>query len=261
MALTFLYKNKLENVVSMTESEFDGGGSWGTAYIADDDINSAFRGDLHYNNPGVGTTTIVFTFGSAVYIDTIACVHNLTTTGTMWLTAGVHSGDTSQTFGVPVDGHGTSYKYFIDQYATSFQPYMVWRIHLKGATAISQHQINELYLGRRTVIEEMPSYPFVTGEEENSIELVSERGQKWVYQNYVRKTWSFSFEGVGAVTENALYKMYKYCRKNTQPFWMSLDPNNNPLDIKFARFQENAFLSEEITKNIFDISLSIESEI
>ena len=257
--LTFLYKNKLKDAVSISESEFDYG--WGTAYLIDDDINSAFRGDLHYNNPGVGTTTIVFDLGTSVYIDTIACIHNLTTTGTMWLTAGNTSGEVAQTFGVPVDGLGTSYKYFIDQYATSFQPYQYWRLHMKGVTAISQHQVNEIFLGRRTLIEEMPSYPFVTGIEENTVDLISERGQKWVYKNYDREYWIMNFESVSATTENALHKMYKYCRKNTQPIWMALDAENTPLDIEFVRFKDGAFLSEEITKNIYDLTVEFDKEI
>lgn len=252
--ITFLYQNKLKDVVSITESELDGGGSWGTAYIADDDINSAFRGDLHYTNPGVGTTTITFSFGSAIYIDSIIAITNLTTTGTMWLMGGTIASTGNFITGVPIDGLGTSHKYFENQ------GYQYWKFNMKGATAISQHQLNELFLGRRTLIEEMPSYPFITGVEENTIDLVSERGQKWVYQNYDREYWIMNWEGVTAVTENALHKMYKYCRKNTQPLWMSLNADADPLDIKFVRFRDGAFLSSEETKNVYDLTVEFESE-
>jgi len=260
MPITLLYKNKVKEAVSITESEFDYG--WGTAYLYDDDINSAFRGDLHYNNPGVGTSTLTFSFGSAVFMDSIAVVSNLTTTGTMWLTAGIAPDNVAESFSIPIDGLGTSHKYFGDGFVTATpQAYQYWRLWFKGATAISQHQINELFLGRRTLIQEMPSYPFENNVEENTVDLVSERGQKWVYQNYEREYFIMNFEGVNATTENNLFKMYKYCGKNTQPFWMCLDPENNPLDIKFVRFKEGAFLSSEETKNIFDITMEVEKEI
>lgn len=237
------------NVASMTENQSTSG--WGTSFIGDGDINSAFRG----TSTVIGTTTILFTFGSAVYMDSIVCVTNLTSTGTLVLRAGPSNLVSAQAFGIPIDGLGTSYKFFGNN------GYQYWRLDLHGATALGQHQCNEIFLGKRLTISEMPSYPFVTGVEENTIELVSERGNKWVYQNYDREYWVMNFEGVGAVTENALHKMYKYCRKNTQPLWMNLDEENNPLDIKFVRFRDGAFLSSEETKNVFDLTMELEKEI
>ncbi len=252
MAITFLYKNKLENVTSITESEFTPG--WGTALLSDNDLNSAFRGDVHYFTM-TGTTTILCNFGSAVYMDSVACVNNMPYNGTMWLTGGTISSALDFTTGIPIDGLGTSHKYFGNQ------GYQYWKLWMHGQTANRTHQVNELFLGKRTTISEMPSYPFSETIEESTIDLISEKGNKWVYQNYERKIWSFNFEGVNATTENNLYSLYKYVRKNTQPFWMCIYPETSPLDIKFVRFQSNAFLSEEITKNIFDISMSVESEV
>ncbi len=252
MSITFLYKNKLENVTSITESESTPG--WGTAYLYDDDINSAFRGDVHYFTM-TGTTTILCNFGSAVYMDSVICVNNMPYNGTMWLTGGTIASALDFTTGVPIDGLGTSHKYFGNQ------GYQYWKLWMHGQTSKRQHQVNELFLGKRTTISEMPSYPFSETIEESTIDLISEKGNKWVYQNYERKIWSFNFEGVNATTENNLYSLYKYVRKNTQPFWFCINPDINPLDINFVRFRDNSFLSDEITKSIFDISLEIEEEI
>ena len=255
MPLTFLYKNKIEEATSITESETSGDPGWGTTQFYDYDLNSAFRGDAHYFVQGVGTTFIRFNFGSAVYMDSVVSVLNLNNTGTCWITAGTIVSCGDFTTGIPLDGLGTAHKYFGNQ---AFQ---YWKFNMMGVTANGPHQINELFLGKRTSIQEMPSYPFENGIEENTIDLISERGQKWVYPNYNREYWILNFEGVNASTENNLFKMYKFCRKDTQPFWMLLDPDNNPLDIKFIRFKNNSFLSEEITKNIFDISMEVEKDI
>lgn len=255
MSITFLYRNKIKESISITESSNDGSGDWGTSKLYDDDLNSAFRNDVFYFTAATGTTSILFNFGSAVYMDSVASILNLTPTGTCWLKAGTTSVCGDFTTGVPIDGLGTSYKYFGNQ------GYQYWKINLKGVTAIGQHQINELSLFKRTSIAEMPSYPFENNIEENTVDLISERGQKWVYSNYSRESWVMNFEGVGAITENDLFKMYKYCRKNTQPFWMLLDPDNNPLDVKFVRFRDGAFLSDEIVKNVFDITMELEKEI
>ncbi len=252
MSISFLYKNKLENVTSITESEFTPG--WGTAFLYDNDLNSAFRGDVHYFTM-TGTTTVLFNFGSAVYMDSVVCVNNMPYNGTMWLTGGTISSALDFTTGIPIDGLGTSHSYFGNQ------GYQYWKLWMHGQTANRTHQINELYLGKRTSITEMPSYPFENNIEENSIDLISERGQRWVYQNYVRKNAILNFEGVNATTESALFNMYKFVRKDTIPFWVCLNPDNSPLDINYVRFRDSAFLSDEITKNIFDITIELEKEL
>lgn len=259
MPITFLYKNKIKDAVSMTESEINVYNGWGTSNLADDDINSAFRGDTHLINPNIGTTTILFNFGSAVYMDSIAIVCNLTINGTCWLTAGINPINIAETFGIPLNGLGTAHSYFGGQFQTDPpQPYQYWKLYMKGATSILTHQINELFLGKRTTISEMPSYPFINEIEENTVELISERGQRWSYSNYEREYWILNFEGVNAATESSLFNIYKYCRKNTQPFWFCLYPDTEPLNIKFVRFRDNAFLSSEETKNVYDITIELE---
>ena len=248
MAITFLYKNLIETATKITENSSRP--HYGTAFIYDNDLNSVYRGTA-----GNGTSTILFDFGSAVYMDSVACISNLTTSGTMVLRAGTLSSVGDQVFGIPVDGFGTSHKFFGDQ------GYRYWRLDAFGQTAIFKHQINEVFLGKRLSISEMPSYPLENSIEEDTTELISERGQRWVYHNFEQENWIFNFEGVNSTTENNLYKMYKYCRKNTQPFFMNLNLDDNANNIKYIRFKENAFLSEEITKNCFDISLEIESEV
>ena len=248
MPITFLYNNLIDQATSIKESTVIS--QYGTSYVHDGDLNSAYRG-----TSGNGTSTLLFDFGSAVYMDSICCISNLTTTGTLVLRAGATSSVGDQVFSIPIDGLGTSHKFF-GNFA-----YQYWRVDLFGQTGILKHQINELFLGKRLSIVEMPSYPLENSIEENTTELTSERGQKWVYSNYERENWILNFEGVNRTTENNLYNMYRFVRKNTQPFFMALDSDNNPNEIKYVRFKDNAFMSDEITKNVFDISLEIEKEV
>lgn len=248
--ITFGYKNKIAEATSITEN--CNSPTFGTAYLFDGDINSAFRGTATVN----GTTTVLFTFGSAIFIDTIACITNLTTSGNLTLRAGATSLVTGTAFNLSLNGSGTSHLYFGNN---GFQ---FWRIDLyDGLTAIGKHQINEAFLGKRVVISEMPSYSLENSIEEDSVELTSERGQRWVYHNYDMESWVFNFEGINSTNEGKLYNMYRYVQKNTTPFWMLLDPENNPNDIKHVRFKDNAFLSSEVTKNVFDVTLEVERKI
>lgn len=249
MPLTFLYKNLINNVTSITENQSSPG--WGTAFLYDGDINSVFRGIA----TAIGTTTVLFNFGSAVYMDSVVCVSNLILSGTMILRAGTISSVGNQAFGIPIDGLGTSHKFFDNN------GYQYWRLDLYGTTAFGKHQINEIFLGKRLSIAEMPSYLLNNSIEEDTTELISERGQKWIYHNCEKEGWIFNFESVNATTENDLLLMYKFVRKNTQPFFMALDPDNNPNNIKYVRFKDNSFLSDEVTKNVFDLTMEIEEEI
>ena len=106
----------------------------------------------------------------------------------------------------------------------------------------------------------MPSYPLENSIEEDTTELISERGQKWIFFNYERENFTFNFEGISNSIENGLYKMYKYCRKNTQPFFMNLNLDDNTNNIRYVRFSDKGFLSDEITKNIFDITIELIEE-
>lgn len=248
MPITFLYKNKLLDAVSITENSSRA--YYGTSFLMDFDTNSVYRG-----TSGNGTSTVLFTFGSAVYMDSVCCITNLTSSGTMVLRAGTISSVGDQVFGIPIDGLGTSYKYF-----GNFG-YRYWRLDLFGVTAIFKHQVNECFIGKRLSIAEMPSYPLENSVEEDTTELTSERGQKYIYTNHQRENWVLNFEGVNAATENGLYNMYRFVRKNTQPLWMNFDAENNPNDMKYVRFRDNAFLSSEVTKSIFDITCEIEEEI
>mgnify|MGYP001602518738 FL=1 len=247
MSISFLYKNLLDNVTKVTESATVS--QYGTAFLYDGDLNSVYRG-----TSGNGTSTILFDFGSAVYMDSVACISNLTTSGTLVLRAGTISTVGDQVFGLPIDGYGTSHKYF-----GNFG-YRYWRLDAWGVTAIFKHQLNECFLGKRLSISEMPSYPLQNSIEEDTVELISERGQRWFYFNYERENWIFQWEGINTVTEDGLYHMYRYCRKNTQPFFMALNPDTDPNDIRYVRFKDNAFLSSEVTKNVYDLTLEVESE-
>jgi hypothetical protein len=259
--ISFLYKNLIKSAVGITESESSPDPGWGTANIFDDSLNSAYRSDVHYFTSGAGTTTLEFNLGSAIFADSIVVVSNLTKYGTMWLTAGTGPGNVAETFGVPLDSSGTSHKYFWNQYVTDPpQAYQYWKLWFQGVTAIGVHQINEVFLGRRNLVQEMPSYPFENGVEENITELVTEKGQKYIYSNYERETYTFNFEGVNSTTESSLWNMYKYVKKNTQPFFMNLD-NTKPMDTKFVRFSDKGFLSEEITKNVYDLTIELQKEI
>ena len=67
MAITFLYKNLIETATKITENYSRL--YYGTAFLFDGDLNSAYRGTA-----GNGTSTILFDFGSAVYMDSVTCV-------------------------------------------------------------------------------------------------------------------------------------------------------------------------------------------
>src|SRR3990167_302323 len=248
MSITFLYKNLINNATKITENSSRP--YYGTAYIYDNDLNSVYRG-----TSGNGTSTVLLDFGSAVYMDSVACISNLTTSGTLVLRAGTISSVGDQVFGIPIDGYGTSHKFF-----GNFD-YRYWRLDAFGQTGIGKHQINEAFLGKRLSISEMPSYPLENSIEEDTTELISERGQKWIYKNFEQENWIFNFEGVNSTTENNLYKMYKYVKKDTTPLWMNLNLDDNANNIKFIRFKENSFLSEEITKNVFDLTIEFYNEI
>ncbi len=252
MSMVFLYNNLIKRALSITESEYDP--AFGTANLFDDDVNTVFRGDFHYFTM-TGTTTLLFNFGSAVYADSVACVTNAPLNGTLLLRAGTVSSVGNFVSNIPLDVSGTSYKNI------SIQSYQYWRLDLRGQTGIAQHQVNELFLGIRKTITELPSYPIETGVEEDVSELVSERGQKWIYTNFNREYWVFNFEGINAATEADLYNMYKFCGKNSTPFWMILDVENDSQNIKFCRFKDRSFLSNEVTKNIFDLTLEIERDL
>ena len=248
MSITFLYKNLINNATKITENSSRP--YYGTAFLYDSDLNSVYRG-----TSGNGTSTVLFDFGTAIYMDSVACISNLTTSGTLVLRAGTISSVGDQAFGIPVDGYGTSHKFF-----GNFG-YRFWRLDAFGQTGIGKHQINEISLFKRLSITEMPSYPLENSIEEDTTDLISERGQKWIYHNFEQENFTFNFEGVNSTTENDLYKMYKYCRKNTQPFFMNLNLDDNANNIKYVRFKDGAFLSSEETKNVFDVTIELEKEI
>src|SRR3990167_5693995 len=99
MPITLLYKNKIQDAVSITENASIS--QYGTSYIYDVDTNSAYRGTTGY-----GTTTILFDFGSAIYMDSACCITNLTSSGTLVLRVGATSSVTGTAFGIPLDGFG-----------------------------------------------------------------------------------------------------------------------------------------------------------
>src|SRR3972149_3973356 len=96
MSITFLYKNLINNATKITENSSRP--YYGTAYIYDNDLNSVYRG-----TSGNGTSTVLFDFGSAVYMDSVACISNLTTSGTLVLRAGTISSVGDQVFGIPIE--------------------------------------------------------------------------------------------------------------------------------------------------------------
>lgn len=248
MSIIFLYKNLLSNAISVTENCSSVG--YGTSQIFDGDVNSPFRGTATVT----GTTTILFNFGSAVYADSVAAISNIPLNGAFLIRAGTNSSVNDFVSSITLNTSGTSYKNI------NTQNYQYWRLDCFGATGIGKHQINEFFLGRRKVVTEMPSYPVENGIEEDNVELTSERGQRWVYNNFNREYWIFNFEGVNSTTESDLYNIYRFCGKNTTPFWMILD-DTNVMDIKLCRFRDKSFLSNQVTKNVFDITMEIEREI
>src|SRR3972149_590121 len=87
------------------------------------------------------------------------------TSGQLRLRTGTISSVGDQVFGIPIDGFGTSHKFF-----GNFG-YRFWRLDAFGQTAIFKHQINECFLGKRLSISEMPSYPLENSIEEDTTEF------------------------------------------------------------------------------------------
>ena len=249
MSMVFLYKNLIKNTNQIIANSMESG--YGSSALFDDDINSPYRGTATV----IGTTIVFFDFGSSVYVDSAACVSNIPVNGSFKLMAGTTNPCLDFSILPALNVSGTFYK------DIGLQNYRYWGVQMHGQTGNGRHQINELFLGKRKVVTELPSYPIETGVEEDVSELVSERGQKWVYTNFNREYWVFNFEGVNATTEADLYNMYKSCGKNTTPFWMIVDVENDPQNIKFCRFKDRSFLSNEITKNIYDVTVEIERDL
>ena len=79
----WMYKNRLKDVKSITESTGTSNVNYGTANIKDFELTTSFR-----SNSGEGTkSTLLFNFGSSVYIDSAIAVHTLPSVGTLVLRA------------------------------------------------------------------------------------------------------------------------------------------------------------------------------
>jgi len=244
MSATILYNNLASKAISITENYSYP--TYGTAYIVDGNLSTYYQGDV------VTPTSILFNFGSAVYIDHVLAVTNSTTssTGDILLTAGNTTATSSLSTGLFSNGYGTSYRDF-GNYG-----YQYWKITMVAPTY--NNYINEVFLGKKLVITELPSYPVERNIEEDTTELISERGQKWIYLNSNKENWSLNFENINTTTKNNLFNLYKYTKGNKSAFWINFDTENDPFNFEFFNIKDESFVSEEITKNIFNVNMNLE---
>ena len=223
----FAYKNLLENVTKISELYgTTDSTNFGTSKIADFDLNTSFRSN---GVSGIyGTTTIQYDFGSSVYVDTLIAVHNFTT-GTVYVKAGGTSDPNDMTYGLPVDGGvaGTSIRYLATPVAFRY-----WKLYMEGSITGGYHELNEMFLGKRLSLTENPSYPFGQKAVEDIIINEAEKGQRFIYHNFSRKSWDLTFESINQDNYENLIKMRRYCGGMYKPLWFCIDADDDPVSYK-----------------------------
>ena len=247
------YRNLVEKATTITESSGtagDGGTNFGTANIKDYDLNTSFR-----SNTDKGTTTITLDFGSAVYVDSFIAVHNLPSEGTCLLRGGASKPPTDVTISAPIVAKGTSVKY------TTASGYRYWEVSLGGTTAGGYHELFELFLGKRMELDENPTYPLRVTDVEDVVENLTERGQKYVYSNYSRRTWQLNYEAIPQASYDKLITMKSYVSGSYKPLWFCIDPGNNPEETYFVRLAQREFTFDELISNIWNVSFVVEQEL
>lgn len=256
MNVSFAYKNFIEDVSDILDLYgTTDNTNFGTAKIADFDLNTSFRSN------GVaglyGTTTIRFNFGSSVYVDSLIAVHNFTT-GTIYIQASGTADGNDATYGLPIDSGiaGTSVKFL-----TSPVSFKYWKLFMAGNTSDGYHELKEAFIGKKLTLNENPSYPFEPNVIEDTIMNMAEKGQRFIYHNFSRKTWELNYEGITESSYLALSKMRRYCRGSYKPLWFCIDYDNDPLEIFFTRMIGNEFSYKELTVDVWDVSFRLEEEL
>ena len=254
--ILFCYKNFCESPSVITETWGTTNSDFGTSKLADNNLQSFWT--TQGISPGPGTVAnILFTMGSAVYVDSLIVVHNLNETGTLYVKAGDTNPPTTITYPLPILGNtGTSINFF-----SPIVSYNFWQLFADGTKLSEVTKIKEVFIGKRDTLSVNPQYPFRKEIEAYTILTESEKGQRKVYSKYTKSKWDFSYPAIDEATFGTLNKIRNYCGGSYRPLWMCLDKDDDKFATYMVRFMKNSFKSTEIIDGIYDVSFGIEEEL
>ena len=253
--LSWMYHNKAENPLSITETFGTSNTDFGTNKLADGNLQSYFSSDRIITPIGT-RVNILFDFGSSVWADTFIVVHNLDETGTMYFMIG----DTNPpigTYSLPILGStGTSMR-FLDTPITN----RYFKLFADGTKLSDVTKIREVFIGQRDVFPINPEYPFRKEMDSSTIITESEKGQKKVYHKYTRNKWSFKYSAINDAVYGTMNKIRKYTNGSYKPFFFCIDIADNKFATYFVRFSRNGLKHTEVNYGIHDVEINLEEEL
>jgi len=258
MNISWMYKNLLENVSSITETFGTSDSDFGTNRLADNNLQSYWK--TWGISPGPGTVAnILFDMGSSVSVDSLIVIHNMNI-GTLFFGAGGTNpsfGTADAFYGLAINGStGTSINYL-----DSPVSFRYWKLFINGTNMSESTKIREVFIGKRDELPINPEYPFRKEIEAFTILTESEKGQRAVYQKYTKQKWNFSYPAIDSATFGTLNKIRNFCNGSYKPLWFCIDRAENKFETFFARFLKNSYKHTEIMYGIHDIEFSLEEEI
>ncbi len=254
--ISFFYKNFCESPSVITETWGTTNSDYGTSKLADNNLQTYWT--TQGISPGPGTVAnILFTMGSAVYVDSLIVVHNLNETGTLYVKAGDTNPPTTATYPLPILGNtGTSINFFSPTVSYNF-----WQLFADGTKLSEVTKIKEVFIGKRDVFSVNPSYPFKKEIESSTIVTESEKGQRKVYHKYTKQRWGFEYPAIDEATFGTLNKIRNFVSGSYKPFYFCEDIDNNKFETFFVRFVKNSYNHSEIIDGVHDVSFSVEEEL
>ncbi len=251
MNLSFMYKNHCIDPVSITEVYGTSNSDYGTAKVADNNLQSYWS-----TNGNIQNSELLFNFGTQVFVDSLIVVHNMDA-GTLYMQAGDTNPPNTVVYGLPILGStGTSIKYL-----NSPVNYKYWQLYIGGAGLSSPVKINEIFIGKRDTFSNNPQYPFKSGRESSTILTESEKGQRKVYHKYSRNNWEFFFPSINEALTGTLNNIRDFCHGSYKPFFMCIDIDDNSYETFFVRIKKGSWKHIENTYGIYDVSFGIEEEV
>lgn len=259
--ISWMYKNKIENVITMTETYGTINGDYGTSSLADGDLQSYFSGNSESASP-----TILFDFGSVVTVDSFIVVSNHRSNinndnGVLSFNAG----DTNPPTGTniilraltdPTDirSAGTAVRFLSSSISNRYFKLSA----LIGGTAVTH--LNEVFIGKRDTLPINPEYPLKKELMMFNIVTQSEKGKKFVYNKYDRLKWDFKYSAINDALYGTLNNMRDHCGGSYKPFFICIDKDDNLLETYFVRIARSSWKHTELIDGSHDISFSIEEE-
>lgn len=256
--ILWMYKNMCEFPSVITETWGTTNSDFGTAKLADNNLQSYWS--TQGISPGPGTVAnILFDMGSAIYADSLIVVHNMNV-GTLFFGAGGTTpifGTSDAFYGLPIYGNtGTSVNYLANPVGFRY-----WRLFCNGTKLTEITKIKEVFIGKRDTFPINPEYPFRKEIESSTIVTESEKGQRKVYHKYTKQRWGFSYPGISEAVNGTMNKIRDFCGGSYRPLWMCLDKDDDKFATYFVRFVKNSFKTIEIIDNVHDVEFSVEEEL